>query len=119
MVDAVGDAEPLDERFKTDAAGYDEDQRAVPETLHHPAQPAQELVNPSGAVVAAKHSLQEDRQLINGEEHRLVLRGTIAQQLFPVTPPASGVQFGADLHAKIIRADLLDVIPEPAPHCGD
>ena len=80
----------FDERFEPDAAGYDEDQRAIPDTLQHPAQPAQEPVNPSCAVVIVKHSFEEDRQLVDDEECRLVLRGTIAQQLLSVMPPASG-----------------------------
>ena len=51
MVDAVGDAEPLHQRFEPDAAGHDEDQGAGVEPLNDLAEPAQERVDALGAVV--------------------------------------------------------------------
>ena len=50
MVDTVGYPEPLHERPKPDAAGYDEDRGDVPESLKHPAQPTQKFIDPSCAV---------------------------------------------------------------------
>ena len=61
MVDTVGYAEPLDERFEPNAAGYDKDKRAVAGTLQYTTEPAQKLVYVPCAVVPVKKALEEDR----------------------------------------------------------
>ena len=118
MVDAIGYAEPVHERFEADAARYDEDRWAISEMLKHAAQPAQELLDPLYVIVMGQHALEEDRQLIDGQEHWLVLSCAVAEQLLPITPPASGVQPGADFDSKIECADLLGLVAEPASHRG-
>ena len=65
VIDAVGYAQPPYERCKPDAAGHDEDRRAASEALKHPAQPAQEIVDPSCAVVIAQHFREKYRQLVD------------------------------------------------------
>ena len=118
MVDTVGYTEPLHERFKPDAAGYDENQGAVSEGLKHTAQPTQKLIDPLCAVVAAKHSLEEYRQFVDDQKHGVIVLGAIAEQLLPVTPPTSGIQAGTDPDAKIERADFFDIVADPALHSG-
>ena len=62
-------------------------------------------------------------QFVDDEKNRLVVRGAFADESFTVTPPGSGVQPGADLHAEVLcadrRTDLLDVLFDQAPHRGD
>ena len=59
MVDAVGYAEPLDERFEPNAAGYDKDERAVADTLQYTTEPAQKLIYVPCAVVTVKEALRK------------------------------------------------------------
>ena len=125
MVDAVGYAEPPYQRREPDAAGYHEDQgRAAAgtvialEILNPFTQPTQEFVDPSYVTVIAQHSIEENRQFVNDEKNWLVIRGAVAEQGLPFTPPGSGVQAGADLHTKVARADLLDIVTDPASHSG-
>ena len=61
MVDAVRDAEPLHQGLEPDAAGQDEDQGAGVEPLNDLAEPAQERVDPLGAVVLTEYALEEYR----------------------------------------------------------
>ena len=117
MVDAVGDAEPLHQGLEPDAAGQDEDQGAGVELLNDLAKPAQERVDPLGAVVLTEHALEEYRQLVDDEEDRLFVRGAVADELLAVPTPVAGVQAGAKLDAKVAWTEFLDVVLEPA-HLG-
>ena len=119
VVDAIRDAEPTHERCEPDAARYEKNRGVLAECLEHAAQPAQEFVDPMWVIILAKHSLEEDRQLVDDQEHRAALRRTIAKQLLPVTPPTSRVQSGTDLHAEIECADFLDIVGQPTLHPGD
>ena len=84
--------------------------------MENTAQPTQELVHPSYVAVMVEHPLEEDRQLVDDQENRLILCGAITEQLFPVTPPAPGIQSRTDLHAKIVCTDFLDVVAHPPFH---
>ncbi len=118
VVDAVGDAEPLHQGLEPDAAGQDEDQGAGVEPLNDLAEPAQERVDPLGAVVLTEYALEEYRQLVDDEEDRLVMRGAVADELLAVPMPVAGVQAGTNLDAKVACANLFDVLLEPAFHRG-
>ena len=48
------------------------------------------------------------------EENRLVVCSAIADELFSVVPPVSGVQPSAELHTQFEGVDLLDIILKPA-----
>ena len=83
MVDSVGYAEPAHERTESDTAGQNENGRAVAERLNRAAQPAQELVDPPGVAVAMEHALEEDRQLVDDQEHGFFLRSAIGAAVAP------------------------------------
>ena len=118
MVDAVGYAEPLYERCEPDAAGYDEDWGVVSKSLKHAAQPTQKLVGPLDAIFPVKYTLEKYRQLIDDEEHRLVLLGACTEQLLPLVSPVSSIQIGTELRTKFVRTDFLNVVAQPAFHPG-
>ena len=71
MVDAVGDPEPLHQRPEADAAGDDENQRTVAESMQHASEPAQELVDAQGVTVFLEHPVEKDRKLVDHEEYGL------------------------------------------------
>ena len=117
VVYSVGYAEPPYQRCQSNTAGCDENGRIAVETLKHPAQPAQEIVDPSCAVVIAEHFRQKNRKFVDEEENRLVVSGAGMDELFPAVPPVSGTKPGTDLYAKGERAhfiDLLGLIAKPA-----
>ena len=82
MVDAVGYAEPLDERREPDTAGDHEDQRAAFDVQHHAPQPTQEFRD-SRVTVGAVHPVEENRQFVDDKKNRLVMLGAIADQRSP------------------------------------
>ena len=47
-----------------------------------------------------------------------MMLGAIADQPFPVTPPAFGIQSGPNLDLKVECADLLDIVADPLAHSG-
>ena len=117
VVYSVGYAEPPYQRCQSNTAGCDENGRIAVETLKHPAQPAQEIVDPSCAVVIAEHFRQKNRKFVDEEENRLVVSGAGMDELFPAVPPVFGTKPGTDLYAKGERAhfiDLLGLIAKPA-----
>ncbi len=116
VVDAVGYPESAHQWLEADAARNDEDRRVVSEILQCSAQPTQESFDPVWITVIGQHTLQEDGQLIDGQEHGSVMGSAVAKQLLSVTPPASRIQIAADSDPKVGRADLLDVVAEPAAH---
>ena len=116
MVDAVGYAEPLDERREPDTAGDHEDQRAAFDVQHRAPQPTQEFLDSFCVTVGAVHPVEENRQFVDDKENRLVMLGAIADQPFPVTPPAFRIQSGPDLDLKVECADLLDIVADPLAH---
>lgn len=113
MVDTVGYTEPLHERPETDAAGDDQDRRAV-ESLRRGAQPAQKLIDSTYMVIVAEHPLEEYWQLVDDQEHPLVVCCALVYQPIPMAPPRSRIQPRSKLHPKIACTELLYPFSEPA-----
>ena len=120
MIDAVRYTKPLYERCEPDAAGYDEDWGVVSKSLKHAAQPTQKLVGPLDAIFPAKYTLEEYRQFVDDEEHRLVLLGACTEQLLPLVSPVSGIQIGTELRTKFVRTDFfnINIVAYPAFYRG-
>ena len=89
------------------------------EALKHSAQPAQEIVDPSCAVVVAEYFRQKYGKFVNDEEHGPVVSSAGMDELFSAVPPVTGTKPGPELHAKRERAhfiDLFGLFSEPALH---
>ena len=108
VVDTVRYSEALHHRHESDAAGHDEDRRVTAKTLKDAAQPAQEPLDPRGAISLAQHPLEEYGQLVHNEKNALVVFCAAQEQPFPFVSPVSGVQFRADFQAKLARSDFLN-----------
>ena len=116
IVDPVGDSQPLNEWPKADAARDDQAQGPVTHSLQRTAQPAEKFIDSALASRFAKHSLEEDRQLVQDEHDRPIVRCTFPEQCLSEGPPASLIESCANLHPELVRTDLLDAFAEPTPH---
>ena len=57
-----------------------------------------------------EHSLEEDRQLVDDEQNRLVVFSQIMDDLLSVTAPVASIKTGSELHTKLGSANLLHVL---------
>ncbi len=73
VVDPVSNAQSANKGLKTDAARYDENRSVLAELLKFSSQPAQELVHPLGSPIMIQQSFEEYWQLVNDQEHSLLL----------------------------------------------
>ena len=101
IVDPVGDAQPPYKWSKADAAGYDDGRGTIAELLKRTAQPTQKLVDLLVSVVVTEHSFQEDGQLINDKQDRLIVFGTVTNQLFTESSPVSLIQSGPETDSEL------------------
>ena len=101
VVDPVGDAQPSNKWSKSDAAGYDECRGTIAELLKCTTQPTQKLVDLFVSLVVTEHPIQEDRQFINNKQDRLIVFGTVTNQLFTESSPVAFIQLRPETHSEL------------------
>ena len=113
VVDPVRNTQPSNQRFKSDAPGYDDGRGTIAELLKRTTQPTQKLVNLFVSVVVMEHPFQEDRQFINDKQDRLIVFGTVTNQLFTKSSPVAFIQLRPETHSKLPGPYVLDSVRQP------
>lgn len=90
-----------------------QDRRSL-ESLRHGTQPAQKLIDSTCMAVVAEHSLEEYWQLVDDQEHPLIVCCAFVYQLLPMALPRSRIQPRSKLHPKIAYTELRYPFSEPA-----
>ena len=115
---------PLQDRFEADAARQDHRDPAAMR-LAVPAQPAQERVRHPpplrrhAVVRVGEQPVDQDRQLVQRQHHRLAARRQRREDIVAPLGPASGVDPGAQLDLEVRYRQLLDQAARPFQGVGE
>ena len=78
MVYTIWNAESTYEWDQSDTSGYQEYKRSTTELLKESSEPTQKLVYFLATSLLTEHPLQEDRQFVQDEQHRVCKIGAIS-----------------------------------------